>query len=57
MAYKITDDCLGCGACVSECPVEAISGKIKEPFKIDLNKCIRCGSCIEACPFNAIKEN
>ena len=49
--------CKGCSKCARQCPVEAISGKIKEPFKIDLNKCIRCGSCIEACPFNAIKEN
>ena len=25
MAYKITDECLACGACVDECPNEAIS--------------------------------
>ena len=37
-------------------PVNAISGKVKEPFSIDLEKCIRCGSCISACPFKAIKE-
>ena len=49
--------CKGCSKCARQCPVEAISGKIKEPFKIDLNKCIRCGSCLTACPFNAIKEN
>ena len=48
--------CKGCSKCSRICPVGAISGKIKEPFTIDLNKCIRCGSCISACAFKAIKE-
>ena len=48
--------CRGCSKCARGCPVNAISGKIKEPFSIDLDKCIRCGSCIEACGFHAIKE-
>ncbi len=48
--------CKGCSACSRKCPVSAISGKIKEPFKIDLEKCIRCGTCISTCKFNAIKE-
>ena len=51
------DLCKGCSKCARQCPVDAISGKIKEPFTIDLTKCIRCGSCITACSFNAIKEN
>ena len=49
------DLCKGCSKCARQCPVNAISGKIKEPFKIDLSKCIRCGSCVGACPFHAIK--
>ncbi len=48
--------CKGCSKCARQCPVDAISGKIKEPFTIDLSKCIRCGSCISACAFKAIKE-
>ena len=48
--------CKGCSKCSRQCPVNAISGKIKEPFMIDLSKCIRCGSCIDACAFHAIKE-
>ena len=49
--------CKGCSKCSRVCPVEAISGKIKEPFKIDEAKCIKCGACIETCPFKAIKED
>ncbi len=48
--------CKGCSKCARQCPVNAIEGKVKEPFKIDLSKCIRCGSCISACAFKAIKE-
>lgn len=48
--------CRGCSKCARQCPVNAIKGKVKEPFQIDLSVCIRCGSCIEACPFHAIKE-
>ncbi len=50
------DICKGCSKCTRTCPVEAISGKIKEPYVIDVNKCIKCGACIEVCPFKAIKE-
>ncbi len=25
MAYRITDECIGCGTCAAECPVDAIS--------------------------------
>ena len=48
--------CKGCTKCSRICPVGAISGKVKEPHTVDLNKCIRCGSCVAACAFKAIKE-
>ena len=55
---KITIDpalCKGCSKCSKVCPVNAISGKVKEPFVIDAAKCIKCGACITACPFKAIQ--
>ena len=52
MAYKISDSCVACGTCISECPVEAISeGDI---YKIDSDLCTDCGSCAEVCPVTAI---
>ena len=52
--YKITDACKGCSACARKCPVNAISGEIKQKFNIDQNKCIKCGQCIATCRFGAI---
>ena len=47
--------CKGCSKCARNCPVEAISGKIKEPFVIDTAKCIKCGACESSCAFKAIE--
>lgn len=52
--YEITDKCIGCTACARQCPVEAISGKVKSQHVIDQTKCIKCGKCLETCKFNAI---
>ena len=43
MAYKITDECISCGACEAECPVSCISA----------DSCIDCGSCANVCPVGA----
>lgn len=46
--------CIGCSKCAKNCPVGAISGKVKEAFTIDTTKCIKCGACRENCAFDAI---
>ena len=55
MAYKITDECLGCGACAAECPVSAISEKDGK-YVIDADTCISCGACAGVCPVGAPAE-
>jgi NADH-quinone oxidoreductase subunit F len=46
--------CTGCRACIPACPVEAITGKLKELHEINQELCIRCGSCREVCKFDAV---
>ena len=55
MAYKISDDCISCGACADGCPVGCISegdGK----YVINADECISCGACADACPVGAPAE-
>ena len=53
LAHKISDECISCGACASECPVEAIS-EGDDTNVIDPDVCTDCGSCVEVCPVEAI---
>ena len=55
VAYSIDPaKCKGCTACARKCPVNAITGNVKEQHVIDQNKCIKCGSCMATCKFGAI---
>jgi NADH:ubiquinone oxidoreductase subunit F (NADH-binding)/(2Fe-2S) ferredoxin/NAD-dependent dihydropyrimidine dehydrogenase PreA subunit len=52
----ITDACIGCGKCLRNCPVNAISGDVKKKHYIDPELCVVCGTCKPACPVNAIES-
>lgn len=54
--YIEAPECKGCSKCARICPVNAITGELKSPYKIDPTKCIKCGACVSTCPFHAIKE-
>jgi ferredoxin len=54
MAHVITDECIACGSCESECPVEAIS-EGEDKYLIDVELCTDCGACVDVCPVEAIK--
>lgn len=51
MAYVINNECISCGACQAECPVEAITEG--SPYVIDAEVCIDCGACASVCPVDA----
>ncbi len=53
MAHVITDECIACGTCESECPTGAIS-EGDDKYVIDPETCTDCGSCVDVCPVEAI---
>jgi Fe-S-cluster-containing hydrogenase component 2 len=52
------EQCFDCGACVSLCPVEAITVADDCSVNFDKEKCVgsTCSACVEACPAGAIKS-
>jgi NADH-quinone oxidoreductase subunit F len=56
LKYEIDPEkCRGCTLCSKKCPVNAISGTVKNPHIIDMDKCIKCGNCKSVCKFNAVE--
>lgn len=53
----IPEKCIGCTSCARGCPVNCISGSVKQVHEIDQTKCIKCGACLTRCKFNAVVRN
>ncbi|NQU22493.1 MAG: NAD(P)H-dependent oxidoreductase subunit E [Candidatus Nealsonbacteria bacterium] len=54
IAYRVTDDCIGCTLCAQHCPVDAIPMAPYQKHVIDLEKCTRCDTCRQVCPQDAV---
>ena len=51
---KPTKECVKCGLCADQCPVQAID---RVSFAADPKTCIGCMRCVKQCPGNARKVN
>ena len=62
MAYKISEECISCGACETECPNGAIS-EGETIYVIDADKCTECvgaaddSKCADICPVGACEPD
>lgn len=54
--YHITDNCIGCGKCMTVCPQNCIDKGAPTPYNIRQNNCLHCGACFENCPIGAIER-
>jgi ferredoxin len=57
MPWVSEEMCVGCGLCVEECPVGAISLQENDIAAINDDECIRCGHCHEVCPEEAVRHD
>ena len=59
MALMVTDECTSCGACIEDCPNQAIS-EGDTVYIIDPEKCTECvgfneePQCVAVCPVECI---
>ena len=51
--YFVTDNCIGCGSCLSVCPQNCII-TTGIPYVIEQEHCLHCGNCLNTCPAGAV---
>lgn len=56
MSWINQDMCTGCGICVDECPVGAVS-IANDTARINDEECVRCGKCHDVCPEEAVRHD
>ncbi len=57
MPWVNQEMCNGCGICIDECPVEAITLNEMNKAQIDEESCIRCAKCHDVCPEEAVRHD
>ena len=48
-AYIDPKECVGCGACIAECPERAIIMLPGWISRVQREKCVGCGKCVDIC--------
>ena len=52
-AFRVTGNCIGCGYCISACPLGNI--KLADSKPVWGEKCTHCMACINLCPKDAVE--
>ena len=50
--YFVTDDCIRCGSCLTDCPQSCID--LTDKAVIRQENCLHCGNCAAICPVGAV---
>lgn len=54
MAVNVSPACMGCQACITTCPYEALFINDNGVCEVIKDKCVECGKCVEVCPVEAL---
>ncbi|WP_139904476.1 4Fe-4S dicluster-binding protein [Clostridium thermarum] len=54
-AKVLKDQCVACGTCEAECPIEAIKVVAGVFAEVDEGRCVGCSKCEKVCPASIIE--